>query len=338
MSLPIAVGVEIADAGTRLAAVLSANPGARRWHTRLPAPPEPHEAVAAIDALVGRALTESGLSAGGKTPPVALGVAVWGEVDAAGTVVRALPPAPAWRTYPLAERLGERFGGITRLLPATSAGALAEHRAGAGMGSGQLLYVLVGRSVTCAIVSRGQLVRGAHGSEGMLAHMRVTLDGPRCSCGVVGHLEPIASAQSIVRAMIGRASGSDESTAAMLRASGGRAEAMSVAQVARLAAEGEPAAIAVMTAALDALSVALANSVALLDPDRIVLAGPLAAAGDDVLDPVRERLAALVVPFAYEPPAVVVPQLDPLAPLIGAWLLAADLAAGADARVAGSVS
>lgn len=337
---PIPAGVEIADAGTRLAVMLGDEPAARRWHQRLPLPPEPDEAVAQIGALVARALAESGLVAanGEQAGPVASGVSVWGSVDAAGKVVRSLPPAPAWRDYPLADRLRSRLGGPARLLSATSAAALAEYRGGAGAGSAQMLYVLLGRSVQCAVVTRGRLVLGAHGGEGMLAHVRVAPDGPRCSCGVVGHLEPIASAQSIVRAMIGRASASDESTAAMLRASGGRAEAMSAAQVARLAAEGEPAAVAVITAALDALALALAAGVALLDPDRIVLAGPLAAAGDDFLAPLRERLAALTATFAAGPLAVVPAALDPIAPLLGARLAAADLAAGADASEAGGVS
>lgn len=331
-------GVEIADAGTRLALALGTEPGARRWHVRLPAPPEPDEAVEQIAALVGRALVESSVPVPGSDAPVALGIALWGEVDAAGEVVRRLPPAPAWREYPLARRLSARLGSPVRLLGATSAAALAEHRVGAGVSSQQLLYVLLGRSVTCAVISRGRLVRGAHGGEGMLAHLRVAPDGPRCSCGAAGHLEPVASAQSIVRAMIGRASGSDASTAAMLRASGGRAEAMSAAQVARLAAEGEPAAAKVMSTALDALALALANCVALLDPDRIVLAGSLAAAGNDLFAPLRARLETLTASFAPVPPDVLPAALDPVAALLGARLLAADLATGADAGAAGGVS
>ena len=335
---PIPVGVEIADAGTRLAVVLGDEPSARRWHLRLPGPPEPDEAVTRIAELVGRALLESGLVANGMSSRVAAGVALWGVVDAAGEVVRSLPPAPAWGNYPLAATLRARLGGPVRLLSATGAAAIAEYRAGAGVGSGCLLYVLMGRSVTSSFLAEGRLVRGAHGGEGMIAHMRVAHEGPRCSCGLAGHLEPIASAQSIVRAMIGRASGSDASTAAMLRASGGRAEAMSAAHVIRLAMEGEPSAQVVVNAALDVLALALANAVALLDPDRIVLAGPAAATGEDFLGPLRERLNALIAAFTVGKPVLAPAALDSIATLVGARLLAADLAAGADEDVASGVS
>lgn len=334
---PIPVGVEIADAGTRVAVVLGAEPSARHWHLRLPSPPEPDEAVSRIAELAGRALVESGLVASGASSRVATGVALWGAVDAAGEVVRSLPPASAWEGYPLAETLRARLGGPVQLLSATAAAALAEYRAGAGVGSGRLLYVLMGRSVTSAFLARGRLMRGAHGGEGLIAHMRASQEGLRCSCGLTGHLEPIASAQSIVRRMIGRASRSEASTAAMLGASGGRAEAMSAADVIRLATQGEPAAQAVVNAALDALARALADTVALLDPDRIVLAGPAAATGEEFLGPLRERLNALTSAFALGIPDLAPAGLDPVATLVGARLFAADLAAGADEDTASGV-
>lgn len=336
-AMTIPVGVEIADAGTRLAVTLGTQPAARRWHARLPVPPDPDEAVTRIVELVGRALDESGAADGGSTSRIAACVALWGVVDAAGGVVRSLPPVPVWANYPLAQSLQARLGGPVQLLSATSAAALAEQRAGVGAGSAAFLYVLMGRTVTSAFLDHGRLVRGSHGGEGMIAHMRVAPDGPRCSCGLSGHLEPIASAQAIVRAMIGRAAASDASTAAMLRASGGRAEAMTAVHVIRLAAEGEPVAQAVVNAAIDALALALSNAVALLDPDRIVLAGPPAAAGEAFVGPLRERLSALTAAFARTPPNVMPAALDSGAALLGARLYAADLAAGADEGAVGGV-
>ena len=321
------VGVEIADSGMRLVAALDTERGARRWSTRLPAPPTAREALTHVHALIARALAESGTAAGGAgRPHVAVGVALAGRVDAAHGTVRDVPLASGWQDFPLAAALTERWGGPVAAQTTTQAAALAEARLGAGRGHGDLLYLVLGRSITASFVLRGRVYYGAHGQTGDLAHWRVRADGPRCSCGARGHLEPIASAQSLVRNTIGRAVDRPESNAAMLAISGGRAEAMTAEQVVRLAAEGDPVAGAVVAEALDALAPALANLVAALDPDAIVLGGPLAAAGGAFLDPLSARLEAQRRgrPFASAP-SLLAGELEPAAALIGA-VLSAELA------------
>jgi glucokinase len=324
----LAVGVEIADAATRLTALLDTRPGAPRWHIRLPAPPTPDDTVAHIAELVQRARGEGAaacfLAASTVAPdpaPVSVGVAIWGDLDAQRATVRALPPASAWSGYPLAARLSAALNAPVTLDSAANAAALAEAQLGAARGYHSALYLLLGRCIRSALYADGRILRGEHGSAGMLGHWQVRADGPRCSCGARGHLDPLASAQSIVRAMIGRASGSDESTAAMLRVTGGRAEAMSAAQVVRLAAEGEPAAHAVVADALDALAVALANAVALLDPGIVVLDGPLVEAGDAFFAPLRAELEARCAGFTTAPP-LMPSSLFPHTTLVGARLLA----------------
>jgi glucokinase len=326
----LAVGVEIADAATRLTALLDRRPGVPRWHIQLPVPPSPDDAVTRIAELVQSAYGESGVSdppaastAAPGSAPVSVGVAIWGDLDAQRATVRALPPASAWSGYPLAARLSSALDAPVSMDSAANAAALAEAQLGAARGHHSELYVLLGRGIRSAFYVDGRILRGEHGSAGMLGHWQVRADGPRCSCGARGHLEPLASAQSIVRAMIGRASGSDESTAAMLRITGGRAEAMSAAQVVRLAAEGEPAAHAVVADALDALAAALTNAVALLDPGIVVLDGPLVEAGDAFFAPLRAELEARCAGFTTAPP-LMPSSLFPHTALVGARLLASD--------------
>ena len=320
------IGIEVADGATRITVLLSgASLSARRWHTRLAAPPSPEEAVSHIHGLIERALREeTGHDAlTSQLPPViaAIGVALWGRVDTAQGIVRELRPLDDWRGFPLAARISERWHVPVTLVSATAAAALAEARHGAGAGLGMQLYVHSGRTVSLACIREDTIVLGARDGEGLLAHMCVSSGGPRCSCGLHGHLEPIASAQAIVRTMIGLASDSDESTTAMLRISQGRAEAMSSAQVLRLAAEGEPTAAGVVRQALDALALALANTVALLAPDAIVIGGPLTEAGDLFLAPLRTQLDRLCAPFTT-PPVLRLGTLEPFAALLGAHLLA----------------
>lgn len=328
-SAVVPIGIEISEGGMRMAAVRAdkATPG-RRWHRHVSAPPAPDEALAALDALIGQALDNETAPA---ARPAAFGLALWDEVDPERGVVRGMRHAPdptAWDDFPLAARLMERWRAPVRLQSAVAAAGLAEARLGAGQGYRVALYLHSGRTIASALIAAGEITPDATGRAGLLGHWLVAPDGPRCACGLRGHLDPLASAQSIVRATIGLASGSDESTAAMLRVSGGRAEAMTVKQVTQLAGEGDPAARTVLNRAWDALAVALANLVAALDPGVIILGGAPAEAGEAFCGPLRERLATLC--GAWRPTPDLLPgNLEArTAALIGAGLLAQRVASG----------
>ena len=95
---------------------------------------------------------------------------------------------------------------------------------------------------------------------------------------------------------------------------------MTVRQVVQLAEEGDHAARAVLERAWDALAVTLANLVAALDPDVVILGGPPAEAGEGFCQPLRERLAILC--GSWRPSPDLLPSaLDSRAALIGACLL-----------------
>jgi glucokinase len=327
-SMPLAAGIEIAESATRFTLTSGDTPQSRRWCTRLDAPASPSQAVDAIASLLDRARQEYRPDAAAQATPssmrFALGVALAdAEVDAGHGIVRTLRRAPGWENIPFAERLAERTGATVRLASATNAAAVAEARIGAGQGLDPVLYILLVRTITSSLVVGGRYLAGADGGAGQLGHWLVRSDGPRCACGAYGHLDPIASAQSLVRNLIGRASDSDESTAAMLRVTGGRAEAMTAAQVALLASEGDPAARAVLDDALDTLASALANLVAALAPAAIIIGGPLAAAGEGFFAPLIARLDALCRSFSRVPdlhPGA----LEPMAAALGARLLSSD--------------
>lgn len=327
------IGVTIARSGTQIAAAVGDPALAGALVARFPAPPSPDEAVAAVEALVRRAAEQAEDAAGARVVPSAVGIAVEGRVDAPLGTVRALPQAPDWAGFPLAGQLRTALNVPVRIGSLVDAEALAEATHGAGAtadtGTGEpaspLLYVALGRFVEAGIVTEGRVFAGAQGMAGMLGHVRVAEDGPRCSCGATGHLGAIASSQAVVRTMIGRAADHEESLAAMLRVTGGRAEAITAPQVVSLAVAGDLVAAAVVGEATAALAQGLAAAVALLDPALIVLAGPLAEAGDAFLTPLADRLQALCQHRPDVPPLLPA-RLGPRAALTGALLLAGQAA------------
>lgn len=322
---PIApVGVEVTDAGTRLIALTGAGATRQRRQERLSHPLGPDDAQMVIAEFAIRALhdtTAADEAAVGQQRLASLAVVIPGLVErASGTVLQA-DGLPEWTHLALGSQLvGQRFASVT-VESAVNAAALAEASLGAGTAFESMFYVSLGRRVSGAWVTDGKVIRGAHDRAGQIGHWRISADGFRCACGAAGHLDPVASAQSIVRNMIGLASGSEESHAAMLAVSHGRAEAMSAAQIFELAREGDAAAEAVTTMAIDGLSVAIANVVAVLDPGGIVIDAPFAGQTERFLDRLRASVGQLTASFA-PPTSLVASHFGATGALEGARLIA----------------
>lgn len=312
------VGIEIGDSATRIAATVQGSSSARR-SVRLAAPPAPDDALNHIIALIKGLLPDEGHTLG------SVGVAVWGRVVVSSGTILDLPLNPDWAEYPLAERLADRLHIPVRVASAVEAAARAE---AAQLGDRRrMLFCHASRSILSCSIRDGHSLPGAHARDGQLGHLRVAMDGPRCSCGQYGHLDAIGSGQSIVRTYIGRASASAESEAAMHRASKGRAEAITVGQIAALAAEGDPVGQSVFGEAAEGWAEALATAQVLYDAANVVISGSLTTAGELFLARVGSLLNTKL-------PAVAVPPrllyaLRPLdGALLGACLLAANVPRG----------
>lgn len=316
----IPIGVEVTDAGTRLSGLVRWNSTSHPLRERRELPLSPDEAHSAIGNLALRALREANATDGDQPSKISLCVAISGRVDRASGAVIQADGLPGWAALGLGEQLRQRFSYVV-VESVVNAAALAEAWTGAGKARASMLYISLNRRVSAAYVVEGSVLRGAHERAGQLGHWRLSMDGPRCVCGAQGHLDPVASAQSIVRNMIGLASGSEESHEAMLRVAHGRVEAMSAAHVLELAEAGDPLAQAVTNAAIDGLSVVIGNLIAALDPAVIVLDGPFAGKMDALLDLVRSRVHGMTDTYA-EPVAIVASLHGPLGALEGARLIA----------------
>ena len=323
----LAIGVVIAQSATRFSALALDGPSRQIRRSHAEAPLSPAEASATITRLIQEIQKEVGAA---NSPEGAICCALEADLDADLDAERqrvvSMRYTPGWEDVDFRAVLAERIPGVISLATVTEAAAVAEYERGAGRGQKSQLYILPTRGITACYIEQGQILRGAHGAAGSLDHWPVREDGPRCGCGGRGHLATLASAQSIVRFMIGRASASDESTAAMLRISGGRAEAMSATQVVELAAMGDAAAQSVIEDAAEALASALAALCLTLDPGSIVIGGSLALAQPYYFQMLNERLRAHLA-GVISPPLVVPGALEPNTALIGAGILAARLLA-----------
>ena len=196
--------------------------------------------------------------------------------------------------------------------------ALAEARLGAGAGYRVMLLVALGTGIGGGLVVEGALERG-RGFLGEIGHMIMDPAGPLCPCGRRGCWEALVSGTSLGRAAR-RVAERDPEGAVAQAAAGAmpRGEHLSAA-----AGAGDAEASAALAEAGEWLGRGLANLVAVLDPDVIVLGGGAAAAGEALLGPARATLAATVAGAGYRAPTpVVAARFGSRAGLVGAALAA----------------
>lgn len=204
------------------------------------------------------------------------------------------PVAEGWDATSLGERLttASGFARGVRIDTATNAALLGEMTLGAGRGATSAFFLDLGRSVSAALCVGGQIVHRPH--VGALGHIPVAGAQDRCACGGRGHLGTIASAQSLVRQMIGLLVEAPATEAAVMQITGGRAEALTAPQIWQLACARDAVAVELMTRANAALASVCLTLLLALDVERMILGGALALSGTTW----RDALAAEVVRIA----------------------------------------
>ncbi len=159
----------------------------------------------------------------------ACGVGCGGPMELGGHRVSPVN-IPAWRDFPLAQRLSDALGLEVAVDNDAKALARAEGWIGAAVGQRNYLAMVVSTGVGGGIVLDGRLLDGAAGNAGHIGHVIVQPGGRRCGCGALGCLEAEASGTAIAAITGASASQADAS----VRARTGRLVGRAVGSVANL--------------------------------------------------------------------------------------------------------
>lgn len=234
----------------------------------------------------------------------AVGVGAAGFVDADRRRVM-FAPHLSWRDEPLADRLEERLGLRVVLDNDANATLWAEQRFGAACGADGAVMITLGTGIGGAMTIGGRIHRGHGGMAGEFGHMQVVPDGRPCECGHTGCWEQYCSGKALAR---------------FVRRAGRTWEGPEIDDAAR---RGDIVALGAFASVGRWLGVGLANVVAALDPEVVVIGGGVSAAGELLLAPARSALRErLVAAEQRRVPELVAARLGSLAGAIGAAGLA----------------
>ncbi|MFE6743200.1 ROK family transcriptional regulator [Streptomyces tubercidicus] len=216
-----------------------------------------------------------------------------------GRVTRARS-GPLWPGARAADEFAARLGVPVAVDNTSHLAALAEMTWGGGTGVRHAAYLKMSYGIGAGLFLDGRLYRGAVGAAGEIGHTSVDDDGPACHCGSRGCLELYVGTPAIVAAMRPRLGAS-----------------VTIADVIAGAREGDRACLRVLEDAGARTGRAMANLCNLLNLERIVVGGDLAAAGDALLEPMRRAIERFALGVASANARVVPAKLGQRAGALG---------------------
>ena len=291
------IGVDIG--GTKTAVVLSSAPPTMLERIEFPTLPEqgPDRAIELIKQSIRKLIDSTGLEASSLGP---IGVSCGGPLNQATGVIQAPPNLATWIDVPITSILSQEFGLDCRLENDANAGAVAEHRFGAGQGTRHMIFLTMGTGFGAGVITDGRLLSGARGQAGEIGHVRLSATGP-VGYNKAGSVEGWVSgggmaqvARREVEVAIGN--GAPTALAETLRSSG----VLTAKDVALAAQNGDALAQRIVYDTGGRLGEALAILVDLFNPERIVIGGLAMRFGESLLAPARIAMKREALPASAE--------------------------------------
>ena len=254
-----------------------------------------------------------------------IGIGVPGPVSFRDGVPVSPPIMPGWHRYPVRELMVREYNCPVVIDNDVNIMAVGECHAGVAKSADNLLFIKIGTGVGCGIYLGGEVYRGPDGCAGDIGHIQVDAHGPVCSCGNVGCLEALFGGAALARdALAAARSGASPALADRLRANG----SVTAQDVADSAAEGDVTCIGLIRDGGRRVGGVLASLASFINPSMIVIGGGLAGLGHVLLAEIRSVIYRRSLPLATGNLPVVMSELGPRAGVVGAVVLASDVAFG----------
>ena len=258
----------------------------------------------------------------------AVGLACAGIVNPDSGHLGRSPNLPGWEDTDLKRIIANEFQDKPSIVANDVNAALyGEFSFGAGRGCRNLVMIALGTGVGGGIMLNGQLVLGSHNGAAEIGHMVLDPSGPTCACGGVGCLEAWAGSVAILKQarLLAKVELKDTALSQLVQEKG---DDLTTLHLSQLAEQGDAASLALFAEVGHRLGHAVGNLVNLLDPDRVIIGGGVAKAGDLILGPCRALVPQMVLAEEAQNLPIVPAELGHMAAAVGAASLAHKQQAG----------
>lgn len=204
----------------------------------------------------------------------------------------------------LVKLFSEHFSIPVLLTNDANAAAIGEMIYGAAKNMRDFVVITLGTGLGSGIVSNGRLIYGHDGLAGEIGHTIVDPKGRLCGCGRKGCLETYASATGIIRTLIQYLEERDDNS--LLR--GIPLKEITSKTIYEAALKGDKLAIEAFDFTCQVLGMKLADTVAFLSPEAIILFGGLANAKEFVFEKTKFYMEQYMLKI-YKNKVPVIPSL-----------------------------
>ncbi|MDG3213130.1 ROK family glucokinase [Streptococcus suis] len=308
------IGIDLGGTSVKLAILTTEGEIQEKWSIKTNILDEGSHIIPDIIDSIKHRFETYGLT---KEDFLGIGMGSPGVVDSeAGTVIGAYNLN--WKTLQLVKDQFESALGLPFFIDNdANVAALGEQWVGAGNNNPNVVFMTLGTGVGGGVIAAGNLIRGVKGAGGELGHITVDFDAPfACTCGKKGCLETVASATGIVN--LTRRYAEEYAGDAKLKQLIDDGEELTAKDVFDLAKEGDDLALIVYRHFSNYLGIACANIAAVLNPAYIVLGGGVSAAGEFLLNGVRNVFADNSFPQIKESTQIVLATRGNDAGVLGA--------------------
>lgn len=251
-----------------------------------------------------------------------LGVAVPGIINLEkGELVFA--PNLQWHNVPLQDFYEKETGLKVFIENDANAAAMSEHLFGIARQSDNFIFVLAGFGVGSGLFLNGALYRGNEGYAGEVGHTPIMVEPleTQCHCGNFGCWEIYANQVSILQRVENRLKNEASIIPDLIEQSG---EALTISLVKQAADAGDAVALAVLKDAGVAMGVGLMTLVNILNPEMIIVGGPLSIVGEYLLPGIEQSSMRFAFPATQPDFKVMISGFKKDSSLIGAASVVVD--------------
>ena len=247
---------------------------------------------------------------------IGIGIGAPGPLDRERGIVLVAPNL-GWKDFPLRDRVSSRLNLPTTLDNDANCATFGEWWQGAARGGTDVVGLTIGTGIGGGLILGGALYHGASDMAGEIGHTTIDLNGRHCKCGNYGCLDAYASAPAIAtraREVLVREDG-ESAIPAMVN---GRFEDITAQIVYDAAKKGDRVASEIVRDTAKYLGAGVANLLNIFNPDTVVLAGGVTAAGDSLFVPLRAEVRRRAFSPAVKACRIVPGELPGTAGVVGA--------------------
>lgn len=192
-----------------------------------------------------------------------------------------------WENVPLQKTVAEALNIPAYIENDANAAALGEYYAGAARGADSAIIITLGTGLGAGIIINGKLFSGSNYAGAEIGHTVLNPFGDLCTCGRRGCFETFCSATALVKYTKRAIEEHPDSGLAEAAEKEGRISGRTAFNAAKA---GDKYGQEVVDSFIGYLACGLINTINIFQPDILCIGGGVSNEGDNLLNPLKERI------------------------------------------------